>query len=415
MDEAVSSRDQPASNVTAPRVLVLSTYYHPVVGGVETHTRQIVRALHAEGFGIAVVTKRLGEGDEPPVVDGVPVTRVAPRGPRAGWAKWVMIPFATVAMLRLHREFDVVYCPDYRGIGLAALIAGRLLDRPVVLETGVTGILSCANWDPALRRLGVDGQGWLGRLLKWPMQRLYRSANAYPCITREIEREALASGVPPDRVHYLPYGVDLRRFRPATIGEREALRAEVGWPPDRTIVLYVARLSVEKGILDLLDAWRHIDDATAVLVVVGPDMAGHHLDAGPAARRMVVEAGLEGRVVFHGPTSDPAPFFRAADIFVQPSHWEASPAAVVEAMASRLPVVASRVGGMAEYLVDGANALFCEPKAPATLVGPLDRVISDASLRARLAAAARETAEREFDADHLHAKYAKLFRDLAGR
>lgn len=396
-----------------PRLLVLTPYYFPVVGGVETHTRQIVRALCADGFDIVVVTKRLSSGEaQPDALDGVRIARVRPAGPRAGWAKWAMILPATAAMLRLGRSIDVIYCPDYRGIGLAALAAGRWLGKPVVLETGVTGILSCANWDPALRRVGIDGGSRLGRWLKWPLHRLYRSADAYPCITREIEREALEAGVAPERVHYLPYGVDLTRFRPPAPGEREAIRTGLGWPRDRTIVLYVARLSVEKGLLDLIAAWRQLDVPSALLMVVGPDMTGHHLDAGPAARRLVAEAGIGDRVVFHGPTADPAPLYRAADVFVQPSHWEASPAAVVEAMASGLPVVASRVGGMAEYLVDDVNALFCEPKAPDTLAGPLARLVANAGVRRRLADAAHATAAREFDADRLHARYAQLFRDL---
>ncbi len=72
-----------------PRLLVLTPYYFPVVGGVETHTRQIVRALSTDGFDIVVVTKRLSSGEaQPEELDGVRITRVRPAGPRAGWAKW---------------------------------------------------------------------------------------------------------------------------------------------------------------------------------------------------------------------------------------------------------------------------------------------------------------------------------------
>src|SRR5712671_633613 len=109
-----------------PRVLIVTTYYHPVLGGVETHARQIAGHLHTRGFGVEVLTKRVGGGDPAESkVDGVPVHRVGPAGERSAWGKWLAAPAFFRAMLALRARFDAIVCVDYRGIGVAAIAADR--------------------------------------------------------------------------------------------------------------------------------------------------------------------------------------------------------------------------------------------------------------------------------------------------
>ena len=183
-----------------------------------------------------------------------------------------------------------------------------------------------------------------------------------------------------------PHGVDLDEFRPATPGESGRLRVEFGWPGDRIICLFLGRLAREKGVLDLLDAWRHVDGQRAFLVLVGPDMTGHGLDAGPEARACVARHGIANRVRFHGGTDVPARAMRAADVFVAPSRGEEFGLVRAEAMACGLPVIVSRIGGIVEYLTHREDALLCEPGRPTELAALLREIIDDAPLRATLGA-----------------------------
>jgi glycosyltransferase involved in cell wall biosynthesis len=249
--------------------------------------------------------------------------------------------------------------------------------------------------------------------MKWPARAVYRRADHVMCIGRDLEREALRAGVPRDRVHYQPPGVDLARFHPPGAGEVARIRAELGWPADRLIALFVGRLSVEKGAMDLVEAWQRANRPDAVLVLVGPDMPGHPWDVGGPARAWVAIEGLGDRVLFEGPASDTSRFYRAADLFVQPSHFEAFGSSAVEAMASGLPVVSSGVGGLGDFLVDGENALLHEPRSPVSLAAALRRMIDDESLRARLAKAAHQTAQ-QFDEKALLDQYARLIESTAG-
>ena len=199
-----------------PRILLLSAFYHPFVGGVETHARELARYLAETGFRIAVVTKRAAGVPARDTIDDVPVYRTYPGGARTGIRKWLMLPFAFARMMTLRRSFDLIYCPGYQGIGLAALAAGRLLGRPVVLRSGNVGVLAGRNLDAPLARWKISPDQPVVRAVKRLLRRAYMTADAFACNSREIEQEALALGVCRARVHYLPNAVDVERFRPRT-------------------------------------------------------------------------------------------------------------------------------------------------------------------------------------------------------
>lgn len=395
------------------RVAVVSTFYHPVMGGAETAARRLASFLARRGQQVLVITTRTDPSvPDTDRIDDVPIVRVGPAGPRRPASKWIAIP-ALFAALRRHRHaIDVVAVVDYRGIAIAALASRAVGGHPFAVQAQTEGVLSCANWQPGLNRLGLSVRHPLVRAASWPLRRIYRSANAFACISRAIEREALDEGVARDRVHYVPNTVNIRRFRPAAAEERTQLRAQLGWPNDgRPIGIFVGRLSREKGIVDLLQAWQQVRPP-AHLVVVGPDMPGNAWDEGPTVRKMVAEPPLAGRVTLVGGTDDPAPFYRAADFAIQPSHWESFGLSAAEAMASGLPIAASAVGGLTDFIVDGTNGLLVPPRDAAALAAAIDRLASDPGLRARLGAAATASM-RDFDEDVVFERFGALLDGLA--
>ena len=388
------------------RVLVMTTYYHPVIGGVETHARQLATHLHRRGFGVKVVTKRIGADDPTESrVDDITVFRVGPAGDRRASGKWRAIPSFLSQTLALKDDVDAIVCIDYRGIGVAAVMAGRRLGRPVVLQAATAGVLASASANDVS---GVPAENPLVRLVKAPARAVYRGGDHFVCIGRDIERETLNAGIPRDRVHYLPHGVDVQRFRPATDDERTTIRQQEGWPVDRPVALFVGRLSTEKGVLDVLEAWRMLGDGRAWLVLVGPDMPAHPWDAGAKARAFVKTHQLQDRVRLYGPSTNTARLYRAADLFVQPSHFESFGISVIEAMASGVPVVAAQVGGMRDFLVDGQNALLHEARSPMSIARALRRALDDAGLRTQLATAGLQTIQEQFDEEALLDRYAAL-------
>jgi glycosyltransferase involved in cell wall biosynthesis len=156
-------------------------------------------------------------------------------------------------------------------------------------------------------------------------------------------------------------------------------------------VLFVGWLDRTKGVAELLDAWRQLAPAATLRFAGEGDMS-------TAARRFVAENGLAARVEFLG-WLDPGRLleeYEAADIFVLPSWSEGLPNAMIEAMASGLPVIVTTVGNIPAVLTDGRNALLIPPRDVSALQRALARLLADAELRQSLGHSAQELAASEF-------------------
>jgi glycosyltransferase involved in cell wall biosynthesis len=387
-----------------PRVVVLTTYYRPIVGGVESSAARFARFLHDEGFGVRVITKRIGPAlPDREVIDGIEVRRIGIRGDRAASGKWLLTAPLFCWLVRHASVYDVVCVIDYRGIGAAALAARAFTGRPVAFQGQTPWVL--ADDAAAQPRLAPH-------LLKIPIRALYRRADAIVCISRSLEDEALSCGVPRERVHFMPNAVDMTRFRPPTPEERERLRRERGWSGDHPVCCFIGRLSLEKGLLDLLEAWRLLQPVAARLVIAGPDMPGNPWNVGPAAREFVAREGLQDSVEFLGPMADVAPLLRAVDVVVQPSHFEAQGLSAVEALACGVPVVASSVGGLLDFVIDGRNGRLCPPRNPTALANAIRSVVSDDTFQRTLSDAARASVLDDYDERRVFSRFGALLQLL---
>jgi glycosyltransferase involved in cell wall biosynthesis len=396
-------------------VAIVSTYYPPELGGAEAAAERLATFLVRRGHPVLVVTKRTSQ--DCPVEEtlaGVHVVRTAPRGERRASGKWLALPGILRELIRRRGAYQIVCCVDYRGVGLAAVVAGRLARVPVLFQAQTEGVLSGARIAEGVRSLGVRPGSAVERLVTWPVRFLYGHADAFACISRAIEREALECKVPPDRVHYIPTPVDTVRFAPATATERLARRVALGVPSEAVVAVFTGRLSREKGLMELLHAWQVAAVNGALLVVVGPDMTGNPWDVGPEARRFVTEQRLARSVRFVGPQSTPevAGWLQIADVAVQPSHFESFGISMVEAMATGLPLVASDTGGSRDFAETEINALVVPPKDSGSLATALRRLLTDGELRRRLGAAALVTAQR-FDERTVLERLAQVIDRLA--
>jgi glycosyltransferase involved in cell wall biosynthesis len=142
-------------------------------------------------------------------------------------------------------------------------------------------------------------------------------------------------------------------------------------------------------------------------------MDNHPWNVGPAARAFAAEHKLTASVRFLGPLVDVTPVVRAADVFVQPSHFEALGLSAIEALACGVPVVAAAVGGLLEFIVDGTNGRLCPPHDPPAMANALGSLLDSTGLRERLAARARASVIQEFDEQEVFARLASVVDRLA--
>lgn len=173
---------------------------------------------------------------------------------------------------------------------------------------------------------------------------------------------------------------------------RNRLRAEIGTPPDRVVVLSVSRLVRHKGHPELLSAMRAIPEAE--LWVVGERLAS---DRGPDLAPLFAASGLGHRLKMLGYREDIPAILAAADIFVLPSHFEGLPMVVIEAMLAGLPVIASDIPGPREQVLAGVTGLLVPRGKTAPLAAALAELAGDPARRRDMGGAGRARAIACYD------------------
>jgi glycosyltransferase involved in cell wall biosynthesis len=394
------------------RVLFLTESFHPVLGGGETHIRDLGRRLVASGLPASVLTRR-GEASWPAeeAIDGIRTLRVGPPGPgRVG--KYLMVPAALGALARERKTYDVLVVRGTRVLGLPGLLAARSLGKAVVLQPEVNGEMSgeVYTWGTPLAG-GLAGGAVRGVVALRNV--LFRDASAFVAMSRKIREEFLAAGVPAEKIAHIPHGVDTARFRPAESAERPRLRRQLGLPETGTLACYTGRLLRGKGLEALVDAFAAVAPRApeARLLLVGSG-AGQALSIEDALRERTRRAGLGARVLFTGRVDRVEDFLRASDVFAFPSEFEALGISLVEAAACGLPSVGSRTGGIVDAIEEERSGLLVPPGDVGALAAALERLLGDPRLRERLGEGARQMAVDRFDAEDSAARYRCLFREV---
>jgi glycosyltransferase involved in cell wall biosynthesis len=188
----------------------------------------------------------------------------------------------------------------------------------------------------------------------------------------------------PDRIDVIYNAVDWRQIEPRA--SRRELRGRLGLDDEAVVAGVIARLTPQKGHLQLLDALERTPGLESLrLLVVGDGELRPELETAVAGRR------LHDRVRFLGTRRDLADLLAAMDIFVLPSLWEGLPLSLLLAMGAALPVVTTRVAGIPEVVDDEVTGLLVPPGDAVALGRALARLTADASLRTRLGGAARSS------------------------
>ncbi|MGH7630825.1 MAG: glycosyltransferase family 4 protein, partial [Gemmatimonadales bacterium] len=295
------------------RICVLAEAFAPIVGGGETHALILSEELGRLGAQVMVLTRRttrqLPERERRGLLA---ILRVGPSGfKRLG--KYLMGPAALAALIGGRARYGLIYVAGFRVLGIVAVLAGKLLGRPAVLRAESNGELSGEFViQGVVARQAVLRSA--ARILIRARNVLLRRADVFLAITRGIEAEFLAEGVPKDRIVYIPNGVQADGFVPADPAPKQALRNRLGLPPDRVVWCYTGKLMRGKGLELLLEIWGRLvaDDPRLMLVLVGGG-SHHALSCEPELRDYVRAHGLDGSVRFTGYVSNVVEYLQASD------------------------------------------------------------------------------------------------------
>jgi glycosyltransferase involved in cell wall biosynthesis len=215
-------------------------------------------------------------------------------------------------------------------------------------------------------------------------------------------------GIAPADVRVIYNAVNWKRLD-ATRTPAE-VRQELGIPLARTVVGVVATLQDKKGHHVLLDAFARTPALADVqLMLVGDGTQRAALEA------QATSLGIRDRVTFCGTRRDLGNLLPAMDIFALPSLWEGLPLALILAMGAARPVVATRIAGIPEVVVDGENGLLVPPGDVVAIGSALARLCTDPAERIRMGTAAREAVRDRFGADAYARSVTDLYEEFLGR
>ncbi|MDO8361983.1 MAG: glycosyltransferase family 4 protein [Actinomycetota bacterium] len=231
------------------------------------------------------------------------------------------------------------------------------------------------------------------------------SASFVACISDFTRAQLMRISEPADwpKLHVVRCGIDVTRF---TLREHEPAQS----PPR---IALVARVSAEKGHAVLIDAVALLRERgiTVAVDAVGPEPDGH----GALLRQRAEAAGIAEAITWHGPQPPTrvAELLGAADVFCLPTFAEGLPVVIMEAMARGLPVVTTYISGIPELAIDGDTALVVPAARADLLADALARLLADATLRARLVAAAAAAVATRHDIRSNATALAALFDEAA--
>jgi glycosyltransferase involved in cell wall biosynthesis len=331
-------------------------------------------------------------GDDGPLAQTLAAQGIAAEAlPIAGKTRFAAFSPALLARLVHTRpEVVILYGPIAASIGG---VAARLARVPCILyHAGYPAYY--ADHDP------------LRRLRNALVERVAcGSAHAVWCIS-SADRALYTSrrATQPDKLHLIPLGVSRELLdgmaRPGTAECAATLRAQLGVDAGAPVVVYVGRLVPEKGVDVLLRALPGMlaSQPCACLVIAGDGPER------PELERLARELGVAGQVHFVGTQHDVLPYYRLATVVAVPSRYEPFGLVAVEAMAAGRPVVASRVGGLAETVVDGTTGRQTAPADPQALAEGLLGVLCSPEDAARMGAAGRERVRAEYTEERMVAR-----------
>jgi len=312
-------------------------------------------------------------------------------------------------------DADVVHCHTWY-TNLAGLLIKRAYDIPLVMTTH--SLEPLRPWKREQLRGGYDLSNWIeGTSL--------READAVIAVSEGTRADILrVSEARPERVHVIYNGIDTALYRPT--GGRETLE-RYGIDPQRPFVLFVGRITRQKGIVHLVRAIPAIDpDAQIVLCAGAPDTP--EIAAEMSAAVAAASAARPGVIWIRDmlPREEVIPLYSGAAVFCCPSIYEPFGIINLEAMACGTAVVASKVGGIPEVVVDGETGLLVpveqqdtapyEPVDPAAfsrdLAAATNRLLANPALRDRMGAAGRARVEAHFAWGAIARQTADLYASL---
>lgn len=348
------------------RIAILVQAFPPRhLAGMEIATYNIAKHLVRRGHEVHVITS-LDEGlSRESMEDGFYVHRITL--PKVRFLRIILFWIKVLMALKKIKP-DIVHAQSI-GVGTSGFLVKSFLKKPYVV------------W-------GRGSDVYRSWMFKKPISKLVlKNADAVIALTEDMKKEI--EMICNKNVFVIPNGIDIKRFKNLS---KENIRKRLKITNDEKIIIFVGRLEDIKGVKYLIEAMKSIKqkDKNIKLMLVGDGEDRGKLE------RLVKELDLEENVIFIGkvPNEKVPEYMVVSDVFVLPSLSESFGIVNLEAMASGLPIVATKVGGLPEIIKDGENGFLVEPKNTKEITEKVLLLLEDIELNKRIAEKNKEEVKK---------------------
>ncbi len=380
------------------KILIFSTAYLPFVGGAELAIKEITDRI--PGVSFTLITARFKRSvPKYERVGNVEVYRV---GFGTSFDKWLLPWFGLRKAKELERQqsFDCIWSMMASQASIAATWFKELhQDKKLVLT------LQEGDEEAHLRRY-VLGNDFLYQIFirSWHVA-VFKQADIITAISNYLADRGRKNSSA--KVVVIPNGVSVEGFRkPDSSEESEMLRQELGYGSTDRIVITTSRLVEKNGVGDLIEALTYLNEEVKLIICGTGELEARY-------KELASSKGLSHRVRFlgHIPHEALPSYLHFANIFCRPSLSEGLGSSFIEAMAAGLPVIATKVGGIPDFLIDGETGLFCEVKDPKSIAEKIQTLLDNLVLRSRIVANAERMAREKYDWEGIAEEMKKVFVD----
>ncbi len=258
------------------------------------------------------------------------------------------------------------------------------------------------------------------RRVDFPLKKNYFSRRKYMknidviiAISEGVKKVLVEGGVNPENIEVISSGIDFSSFEEdsSVLTSKDYLHREFSFAVDDYLVGIVAHLADHKGHQYLIQATKILKQQSPKIktIIVGEGPLSMELD------RQAKELDVEDIIFFLGFRKDIPKILSSLDLFVLSSHLEGMGSSILDAMASRLPVVATKVGGIPEVVIHGETGLLVPPRDPSALARAILMLYSDKTLASRLGQKGYELVHRKFSAEAMADKVVRLYEKVGLR
>ncbi len=391
------------------KILIFSTAYLPYIGGAEIAVKEITQRLEHQ---FEMITVRLNNNDA--AQEQIGNIKVYRLGFGLGRIDKYLFPFRAARLAaKLHQQnhYDIVWSIMASFSGFAALLVKKK-NPPVKF------LLTLQEGDdlrvPVRKSLMVH---------HW-FKQIFTRADYIQCISNYLAAWAreMKATCP---VEVIPNGVDLDKFTSIDFNPgRETLRKKLNIQPEDTVLISTSRLVPKNGLEDLIDATKNLVDSgyKVITIILGDGPLKNKLKErilnyqSEGATLEKSKIGQAQRIVLFGVRSreDVIIHLQIADIFIRPSLSEGLGNSFLEAMAVGLPVIATPVGGIPDFLEDGKTGWFCAVNNPQSIAEKIKYILDPANEAevARVVVNAKKLVEEKYNWDKIAGQMEKIFNTL---